>query len=150
MRKLSILLMFFVTLSSHAATFSQAKAIYQRIVAANGIRAPMLTLSNSSEVNAQCGFMSISINKGMLAFVRNDDELALVLGHELAHFNLGHTSSTPMNELAADSLGAKYEDRAGFNHCKGVMVLYRFHSAGSDTHPASDYRYKRLQCYIEF
>jgi len=46
-------------------------------------------------------------------FVKNADEMALIFGHELAHFTLGHRGSTPSRELAADSLGAQYADKAG-------------------------------------
>ena len=44
----------------------------------------------------------------MLAFLRNDDELAIVLGHELAHQILGHP---PMRD--ADGLLAAFGINAG-------------------------------------
>jgi predicted Zn-dependent protease len=41
-------------------------------------------------INAFADGEEISVTTGMLRFVNNDDELALVIGHELAHNVLGH------------------------------------------------------------
>ncbi len=106
--------------------------------------APGLRYNPSPVVNAQCGVFSISINAGMLQFVRNDAELALVLGHELAHYKLGHRGSTPSNEFAADALGAIFSSHAGYGVCTGAQVVKRFNDRSSKTHPDSNERYKKL------
>ena len=42
-------------------------------------------LARSKQVNAFANGRSVTITTAMLDFVRNDDELALILGHELSH-----------------------------------------------------------------
>lgn len=145
------LLLLVISCNSYAMSFGQAQVIYQKLVAANGISIyPGLYLDPDSAPNASSSPMRIDVTAGMLRFVRNADELALVLGHELGHYTLHHTGSTPSREFAADRLGAQYEDRAGYNHCRGVQVLYRFHDKADSTHPDSDDRYSRLRCYTGF
>ncbi len=68
----------------------------------------------------------------------NRDEFALLVAHEVAHYYLGHTASTPAAELAADRLGAALACRAGFSPAAGISVL-RFAAAGR-THPRRDVR----------
>lgn len=51
----------------------------------------------SNEINAYADGSAIYMTKGMLNFTNNDDELALVLAHELAHNNMDHIDSKRMN-----------------------------------------------------
>ena len=102
-----------------------------------------LVLVQDSEANASSGLTSIKVNSGMLSFVRNDDEMAMVLGHEIAHWRLGHRRSTPSNEYAADWQGASYLSKAGYTICKGAKIFNRF-GGGSKTHPPGTARYRRL------
>ena len=130
-----------------AMSTSETEHIYTKIVKANKIViAPILLFNNDAEVNASSSGLRITVNKGMLEFVRNQDEMALVLGHELAHYRLGHSESTPANEYAADRFGASMENRAGYNSCLGALVIYRFHTGTSSTHPNSYSRYAKLKC----
>ena len=48
-------------------------------------------------INAGATFDKIVVSTGMLRFVRSDAELALILGHELAHITQGHVSRRAMN-----------------------------------------------------
>jgi hypothetical protein len=66
------------------------------------------------------------------------DEFALLAGHEIAHWYLGHRGSTPQAELAADRLGAQLACRAGFNVAAGAS-LFR-HLAPSKLHPPATQR----------
>lgn len=61
------------------------------------------------------------------------DEFALLAGHEIAHYYLGHDTSNPADELAADRLGAQLACQAGYDPVKAVS-LFRFISAGKN-HP---------------
>lgn len=45
---------------------------------------------DEQEVNAGAGPNLIAVTYGLMKFVKNDDELAVVLGHELAHIARGH------------------------------------------------------------
>ncbi len=149
MNKLLILLVstvFFVN-NSFAMSFSHAKAIYNKVLAANHLTyKPTLILKKDGDVNAENDGVIIQINTGMLADVRDDDEMALVLGHELAHGILHHRASTIPNEYAADALGAQYMHNAGYSICTGAKVLKRFGNTTSDDHPAGTDRYARLGC----
>ena len=60
-------------------------------------------------------------------------EFALLAGHEIAHYYLGHQHSDPASELAADRLGARYACAAGYDPAAGLS-LFRFLEAGT-THP---------------
>lgn len=136
-----------LSFNTFAMSMSHAKDIYIRIAKANGLRVvPELVVINDNSVNAEAQGSRIGIYVGMLKNVRNDSEMALVLGHELAHGRLGHSGSTPSNEFAADKLGAKYAHSAGYNVCVGAQLLKRFGSVASKTHPAGTERFKRLGC----
>ncbi len=133
--------------AADSMTLGQAKIVYNKLLKANGFkRAPALVLSRSSEVNAFYNGGSIIINRGMLNYVRNAAEVAMILGHELGHHVRHDHGSRPNREYASDLLGAKYMSRAGYNVCLGAKALYRLGSKSSDTHPSSISRYKRLGC----
>ena len=145
MNKLLTLLLFLYTISSQAMSFSEAQYLYAKIKIANGItNAPILKYSNSGKVNANSNFFAITLNKGILNFVHNESELAFIIGHELAHYKLGHMGSSYNNEYAADALGVTYSSNAGYSRCGGASILLRFHDYGSKTHPDSDKRYYKL------
>lgn len=141
------IILLLISFQCNAMSFIQASTVYQNLVHSNGILTyPGLFLDTSQEVNASSSPMRISVTIGMLRFTRNADELAMVLGHELAHFTLQHRGSTPAHEFAADSLGSRYTDVAGYSHCIGAAVLYRLHDTADSTHPDSTDRYNRVKC----
>lgn len=132
-----------ISVNTYAMTFEHARDIYKHILKANHIVfAPPLLLDKSLENNAYNTGFTISINQGMLNYVRNDDEMALVLGHELGHSKDGDID----NELTADSYGATVIIRAGYNKCIGAQALARLHDVGDSVHPPSTYRVKHLGC----
>lgn len=95
----------------------------------------------------------VQLSEGMLAFTANDDELAAVLAHELAHGVLGHRAkNTPSKqaEYEADWLSVWLVARAGFSLDAvvpfwtrlGKRTDYGIFSDGS--HPAWKPRVARL------
>lgn len=48
-------------------------------------------------INAGATFGKILLSSGMMEFLRSDDELAMILGHELAHITQGHVVRGAMN-----------------------------------------------------
>ena len=62
-----------------------------------------IAVSPSAQLNAWADGESVVITMGMLEFLQNEDELALVLGHELAHNVLRHIEKTEAN-LAVGAL----------------------------------------------
>jgi predicted Zn-dependent protease len=147
MRRLIVVFLLVISFGANAATFKQAQNIYNRIVILNNIQAPPLVLNRTSEVNADETDRRIAVNAGMLRFVHNESELALVLGHELGHYVLHHQTSNVRNEFAADHQGAIFMSNAGYNRCLGAKIFLRFPPVpkGSD-HPDNMDRIKQLGC----
>ena len=63
-------------------------------------------LSPSPELSAFTDGKTITVTERMMEFVETDDELALVLGHELAHCAEGHIASKSGNAIMAGSIRA--------------------------------------------
>lgn len=109
----------------------------------------------------------IVILKGMLDLVESKDELAMVIGHELAHHMLSHveieqyTIPNPVSgkhpdffkgvyfEAMADITGAQLAAMAGYDPCAGVTLWGKMKSDGGSTHPASKYRQAVFQQICE-
>lgn len=95
----------------------------------------------SSEVRASADANRVFVTSAMIEFTRDDDELAVVLGHEYAHIILGHppdplapeppsrrralSPRTAEQELAADRLGLQLAHRAGFDVAAAPRLLER-------------------------
>lgn len=98
---------------------------------------PTFAVSDSNAVNGQ------GVN-GLIIFTRgavtqlSDDEFALLAGHEIAHWYLGHTEASPEAELAADRLGAQLACRAGYDPAKGITLFRHLHQ--SRVHPPREER----------
>ncbi len=73
--------------------FEQLRRVSQRVLFAIPNPPPIEWLVfDDPSINAGATFGKIVVSTGMLRFVRSDDELALILGHELAHITQGHVS----------------------------------------------------------
>lgn len=95
-------------------------------------------LKFSETVNAYATGKSIIVTTGMMDFAERDEELALVLGHELAHNTMSHvpksirniilsgfaTRTTRPFEAEADYVGLYYMARAGYE-LQGVEDFWR-------------------------
>lgn len=141
--------------NAHASCFQQAaRKIYKELIQSNKIKAPKLLISNSLVINAYATSDSITINQGMLEFLRNNAELAQVLGHELTHYNYGDYSSfwnSPSAEYRADKVGEHYAEQAGYNRCVGDKWMLRMYEQFGEMssgfisgHPGNLERYMRL------
>lgn len=88
-----------------------------------------LRLRPSLAINAYADGRNITVTSGMINFTANDDELAMIIGHELAHNSMGHirkiignrilsgnaTRFTRPFESEADYVGLYYQVRAGYS-----------------------------------
>ncbi|WP_026942683.1 M48 family metallopeptidase [Hellea balneolensis] len=118
-------------------------------------------LSQTSTINAYADGRNITMTTGMMNFVKNDDELALIVGHELGHNTMGHIRKVVSNiilslggtrytrpfESESDYVGLYYMVRAGYNP-DGVEEFWRRlavtnpkHVARAKTHPTYPNRY---------
>jgi predicted Zn-dependent protease len=62
--------------------------------------------SRDEEINAFADGKNIVVAQGMQRFVESDDELAVVLGHELAHNLMGHIDAHKDNAITGLLVGA--------------------------------------------
>ena len=119
---------------------ADVQQIYSRLVQANGGKPiPLYILSGKiSTCSLACtDGRKIIITQELLSLVHNDDELAGVIGHEMAH--MVHSS-----ELKADVLGLQYAQKAGYNYCRAAQFLKGL--IGDDTHPSGAVRYSNTGC----
>lgn len=72
-------------------------------------------LALDSEVNAFATGKGIVVNTGMMDFVHSDDELGMIIGHELAHNTMGHIKAKQGNALLAGVFGAVLSGLTGVN-----------------------------------
>lgn len=69
-------------------------------------KAYTITVLDGSEINAfVTGDKHVFVSRGLLAFLDSEDQLAAVLGHELAHEVARHARKRKASELAGKSLG---------------------------------------------
>ncbi len=81
-------------------------------------------------INAGATFGQIIVTEGLLRFVHTDDELAMILGHELAHITQGHVSRGALNTtilgLGSLILGSMYPGVGELAGQVGQLFLNRF------------------------
>lgn len=69
----------------------QARDICSQALGKSGLECVYsLELLDNSELNAKADGEKIYINSGMVRFLESDDEIAIVMGHEMAHNMLDH------------------------------------------------------------
>lgn len=90
------------------------EAVAMKVGSVN-LNIPIL-LVDIQEVNAAAGANGIFVTYGLMYFVKSDDEIAAVLGHEIAHIVRGHIlkaqSAQALTNLAAIALGIAAESAA--------------------------------------
>ncbi len=111
---------------------------------------------NSPIENAYTDGERVVIYTGLIEKTNSWDEIALVLGHEIAHNTLAHLKELDTTdpiaqsilEANADKMGAIYMMKAGWDICKGRQIYGRWFKTdgnylGQD-HPEYSYRYAEL------
>ncbi len=152
-------------------TNAQVEAVYQRLFLHSGLgHKPPLRILKTDVVNAWTDGNYVAITTGILKKMTNIDEIALVLGHELGHvinYDVIHSEMEEMlgvpldnryKEAAADQIGAYLMMRAGFDECKGRVIMQVFKDnfgddAGAQDHPDNAFRLDSLdlpQCHKGF
>jgi hypothetical protein len=98
---------------------------------------PTFSVRRGGGINGSSLAGKIAFTTGAMARL-SEDEFALLAGHEVAHYYLGHRNKALKNEIAADRLGAELACKAGFDPVAG-STLFR-HLRSSRVHPSSDAR----------
>ncbi len=145
----------------HVARVAPAPACDYRVV-----------FSNAPIVNAATDGRSVLVMRGLVNFLTRDDELALVVGHELGHnvlghfergrllghqagpFNAGAHASMRQFEREADHIGlyfvalAGYDMQTAIESSRKMAVQGPMGDRGSATHPSQAERYAALQAAL--
>ncbi len=64
-----------------------------------------VAIEKDDAINAHANGVEMTVTTGMLRFIKDDNELALILGHELAHNMRRHTDAKAMNRMIGAMLG---------------------------------------------
>jgi hypothetical protein len=121
-------------------------------------------LKITSDINAYATGTTVTVTSGMMKFVESDEELAMIVGHELAHNTMGHIRKIVGNyifslgatryarpfESEADYVGLYYLARAGYD-MDGVEDVWRRlalispqNTSRAKTHPTTSERFLRI------
>jgi predicted Zn-dependent protease len=142
---------------------SKVRQIYDIVSAQTGQIQDKLPLVISDEgiVNAYNDGSQIVIYMGIVNASQSWDEVALILGHEIAHGTLGHlegldglmSNAIAVLEGNADKMGAVYMMKAGYDICKGREFWHRQQlergNYQGQNHPNYSYRYDELDIGCE-
>jgi len=92
----------------------RVERVGQRLLAAipDHPKVQFVIVNGDPSINAGATFGQVAITSGMLNFIRSDDEMAVVLGHELAHIEQGHVLKGAVGSLALNVLAIVLEARA--------------------------------------
>jgi predicted Zn-dependent protease len=94
--------------------------VYQRIATSNEISEPVtfsISFQDSANASINPQYNVITINQQLLNMVSNDDELAGIIAHELAHMTLSH-----YQERVAEALAASQRIKKEAKRGKGFKV----------------------------
>ena len=120
------------------------QAISDAVADANNLT--RITTYVANNTFAECGENFTACSNGkvivlselLLSRVQNEDELAGVIGHEMAH-------KVYRDEMKADVLGLEYAEHAGYNYCRAAQMLLKT-GAGGKGHPSGQTRYENTGC----
>lgn len=138
-----------------------------KIINANKLpkRIPLLVGRNNKIINACSAksYKTVTIYTGILPYFDNDDELAFVISHEMAHsldayYGLGKWIAMSLNsqqyEYKADLIGIDLMVKAGYNPIASIIVMNKFFPESTfnfgilSSHPKSSNRMLQLYKYI--
>jgi predicted Zn-dependent protease len=146
-------------LPKYKITNDEVKSLYNKLLAQTGQSQDRLPLEivESNVVNAYTDGKKVYVYRGILDYVDNEDQLALVLSHEIAHNMLRHLANknfmsssleVSIAEANADKLGAYYLMKAGYSLCQAREIWKKFQAEEGDylggDHPTYIYRYSQL------
>lgn len=126
--------------------------IYNRLIKHTGVshEIPPIKLVKDSTVNAWISSKQITMTTAMLSKFDNDNQVAVIISHEIAHYVLGDLTvledvDSRLREANADKYGYYLMMRAGFDICEGENVWLIIQTIRGDniltfTHPSHSSR----------
>lgn len=124
MNKLLTLILVLISLNCYGAmTFQQAKNVWGVLQNISGHHIH-LHYDNDEEANAYSGVHGVYITQGMLNDLQTNDQLAMVLGHEMGHYAESHyrAEESTQQELDADRIGYYYCKKMGYKNCLSFLT----------------------------
>lgn len=106
---------------------------------------PRFTVRRGTAINGWSTSGTIAFSTAAVSTL-DADAFALLAGHEIAHWYLGHSASTSAAELAADRLGAALACRAGYDVMRGLALLRHVRRGGHHPARAARIAAARVQC----
>lgn len=140
MKNWIVALLLLLPMSTEGSQQSRVYSVYNKLVRANHVR--KLPIYVKSGILSTCSLActdghQIIVSTELLSYVKNDDELAGVIGHEMGH-------ALYREELKADIVGLHYAKKAGYGYCKAAQFLKGL--KGDREHPEGNIRYKNTGC----
>lgn len=121
--------------SKTGKTQEKVYSVAGKIISANNFnkRVPLSVINKNNEVNANSNtfYKNITIYTGMLRHISNDDELAFILGHEMAHSMEAYGGpvkyiATVWNsksyEMKSDLKAIDYMVKAGYDPISAIII----------------------------
>ena len=138
----------------------RGKATLGKTVKPVSICAGRTILDTGQSLDAHTDDKDLAITTALVEFTANDDELAFILGHELAHVILRGETAEPVDdsfavERHADALGSSIAHCAGYDMRRAPEFWRRFDEQDSfsrsrmATHPSPTQREQRLARALE-
>jgi hypothetical protein len=130
-------------------SFQQIKNVFSYLENSSGYHVP-LCYDESQKVNASSDANEICITQGMLNELKTNDQIAMVLGHELTHYIKQHfrQQGSAKQELEADAGGYYYCKKLGYKKCLTFLMQMRrkYGEEGKDgIHPSWTRRLEKLK-----
>lgn len=142
------------------AKIAHIQEIYKKLVQHTGMgnEMPGLIIVQNPTFNAYSAVGRIVFFTGLLDSLENDDQIAWILAHELAHQTLRHVFIINKKladldivhiEANADKMGGFYMMAAGYDICKGreAIRIMKNNTSGDylgGNHPGYAYRFNEL------
>jgi len=141
-------------------------SVQRKLIHANNLkRAPLTVERNLKSKNAHTNKYSkeITVSTGLLQYIDNDDELAFILAHELAHAQDAYGGTIKMMamscnskkyEYKADLKAVDYMVKAGYNPISAIIIADKIFAepqwdwSWRSSHPKGSNRMIELYKYI--
>lgn len=130
----------------------------EHVIHPEQVCASPVLLVRSPDMNAATDGNAVAMTTALHGLLRSDDEIAVILGHELAHIILGHTrpgaAAGPSRETEADRAGLELAARAGFDITAAPALWKRLNSSRvaaslASTHPTGPEREAAIRKAVE-